>query len=167
MVATGFVFGTDAFLLRHGLPRPIEAILDESAHLITALLLADGLGRTAREVLIGGALGATMLDADHIPMELGRDLLTRDAGRPVTHSLPALCLLSLAAAASGRWRLRIGSAAFGLATHMVRDLATGGMPLWWPLTRRKATIPYAWYAALLIGLLAAGNARRIGVRNGY
>ncbi len=51
---------------------------------------------------------------------------------------------------------------FGVSTHLVRDMATGGVPLRWPRDKRRVRIPYALYLALLTvaGVNAARGAGR-------
>ena len=57
----------------------------------------------------------------------------------------------------------IGLAAwFGVATHLLRDLATGGVPLWWPVSPRRVAAPYALYAALLLVGVGLWVSRRRG-----
>jgi hypothetical protein len=43
--------------------------------------------------------------------------------------------------------------ACGLLSHLFRDLATGVMPLFWPLTSVQLSIPHSLYEAAVIGVL--------------
>src|SRR5581483_11130565 len=75
------------------------ALLDEPAHLATALLLlaAFGLG-PLRRYAVAVALGTVLIDLDHLPAYLGSDVLTQGTPRPYTHSLTTvLAVLALAA----------------------------------------------------------------------
>ena len=160
---------TDDFLVRHDPSRIITGVLDESAHLATAYLFSSLLPVPGRPALLLGTLaGAVLLDADHLPGEFGWDIITRGSGRPVPHSLPTVGLLLLAALPlRGQWQSLAAGAAFGVATHLVRDMATGGVPLRWPRDKRRVRIPYALYLALLTAagvnaVRGAGRAARVG-----
>lgn len=150
--ALALILAADTLLARCACPRPIEALLDESAHLATAFLTLAALPLPRTLPFAGGAaLGAILIDADHVPMELGRDFLTRGTERPVPHSLPTFgALLLLSRASPAPVRAVLLGAACGFATHLLRDLGTGGVPLLWPLSKRKVQISYGVYAALLL-----------------
>lgn len=156
----------DDLLARDDPSRVITGVLDESAHLATAYLFSSVVPVPVRlSFLIGALAGAVLIDADHLPGEFGWDGITRGPGRPVPHSLPSVGLLLLAALPlRGQWRSGMTGAAFGVATHLVRDMATGGVPLRWPRDRRRVRIPYALYLALLTvaGVNAARGAGRSG-----
>ena len=158
-LAAGLVFAMDALFWRFDPPRAVAAVMDESAHAATALLLLD-LARLppSEPVLVGTLLGAVVIDVDHIPSEVGWDILTKGTRRPYSHSLFTLGeSVLLAFARTAPWRTVALSAAFGLMTHLLRDMATGGVPLYWPLARRSVTIPYAVYAILLLAAATAGH----------
>ena len=107
------------------------ALFDHPAHVATAVLL----GGTDPVYLAGSLLP----DLDHIPTALG-DPNMGDP-RPNTHSL-----LVVGAAAAINRRLAAGAAA-----HFARDLALDpGVPLLWPLTKRRFRVPYAAYAVLVL-----------------
>lgn len=133
------------------------ALLDESAHVVTALLAHGALRLpVTSDALVGTIAGATLLDADHVPHHLGWRLLTRDTERPLTHSLASVIVVAVAAlVAPARWRQLIACAAFGAATQLVRDTGTGSVPLWWPANRSEVRMPYALYAAFLLACAAA------------
>jgi len=158
------IIAADHLLVRYKPSRVITGVLDESAHLATAYLfnsLFPGTGR--RSFLLGTLAGAVLLDADHLPGEFGWDIITRGTGRPVPHSLPTMGALLLAVLPfGGTRRSLVAGAAFGVATHLVRDMATGGVPLRWPYDKRGVRIPYAFYLALLTvaGVNAARGAGR-------
>lgn len=140
-------------LMRHSDP-PLAAAagLDETAHTITAILLLSALVPRADPALkLGTLLGGVLIDVDHVPLLLGNELVTAGATRPYSHSLAMVGGLLLVAAGLARDRRRIVlGAAFGLATHLLRDMATGGVPLFWPLTRATIALPYTLYATLLL-----------------
>jgi inner membrane protein len=144
------------------------ALIDEPAHLATCaialLAFAAATGRAlSRRFVVAALLASTVIDVDHLPHYLGSDLLMGSLPRPYTHSL-----LMVAALLALAWTLRGGSreialgVAFGVAAHLVRDLATGpGVPLFWPLSTAAVSVPYALYAAALLALGAvAATARR-------
>lgn len=152
----------DDFLARYEPSRAITGMFDESAHLATAYLFSSLAPVPSRlSFLVGTFAGAVLIDADHLPSEFGWDIITRGSGRPVPHSLPTVGLLLLAALPlRGYRRLLVAGAAFGVVTHLVRDMATGGVPLRWPRDRRHVRIPYALYLTLLAmaGVKAARGA---------
>ncbi|HEY8597080.1 MAG TPA: metal-dependent hydrolase [Thermomicrobiales bacterium] len=155
----------DDLLVRHAPSRVIAAVLDESAHLATAYLFSSLFSISGRlPFFLGTLAGAVLLDADHLPGEFGWDIITRGSGRPVPHSLPTVGLLLLAALPlQGHRRDLVAGAAFGVGTHLVRDMATGGVPLRWPRDKRRVRIPYALYLALLTvaGVNVAKGAGRV------
>lgn len=160
-LAPGLVFAMDALFWRYDPPRAVAAIMDESAHAATALLLLDALRLPPSPPILGGTLlGAVLIDVDHVPSEVGWDILTKGTGRPYSHSLFTLGESVLLAFARTRpWRTVALSAAFGIVTHLLRDMATGGVPLYWPLATRAVTIPYAVYAILLLAAARTSGPR--------
>jgi hypothetical protein len=130
-------------------------MLDETAHIVTALLTHLGLGLPlTRSAVFGTLAGATLLDIDHVPQYLGWHVLASRTVRPVTHSLTTVLVIGLAAQFSPRhlrWPVRC--VAIGAATQLARDLGTGPVPLWWPVREQEVQVPYVVYAGLL-GLLA-------------
>jgi len=149
--ALALLLVADALLANHDFSRPDEALLDEPAHLATAFLLLAALPvPRSRPFVLGAALGAIGIDSDHVPGEFGWDIITRGTGRPVTHSLAtcaAFLLFSRALPAPGR--TVIVGAVCGILAHFARDLGTGGLPLLWPVSKRRVRVPYAAYLAIL------------------
>jgi inner membrane protein len=136
--------------------RPVEAILDESAHALTALLLLKAVGGVGGGLALQTMVGATLIDIDHVPMELGFNVMTRGTNRPYTHSLVSIgSLLVLAGLTGGLARRSLLAVAFGVGTHLLRDAATGGVPLYWPLLAKRETMGYAVYAAIVLVCSAA------------
>lgn len=138
-------------------PRGLLArgVTDETAHLLTAIILALALvpGHLPSRFLASVLIGAVVIDLDHLPLILGSDLLTRDTNRPLTHSL-LVVIIALAAVLllPRRWRwIALGIAA-GLAAHFWRDLATStaGVPLLWPIDGYGFRLPYGIYFAVLV-----------------
>lgn len=160
--AVVLVFAVDALFQRFSPPLVLTALMDEAAHAATALLLLAGLRRRPRRsTAIGVLLGAVLIDVDHVPMYLGWGALSPAVGRPYTHSLAVLLLsAALSSRLSGDRRRAWLGVAFGIATHLARDMATGGVPLLWPVADRSVALPYALYAALLLGALASVSWRR-------
>ena len=140
------------------------AALDEPAHLLTAwLVLAAVTARPAGLPVLPWILaGAVLLDLDHVPLYLGLDVAASPGGRPVTHSLLTVAVLLAAAAAVRRARLPLAGFALGVATQLLRDLATGpGVPLLWPVLDGSVRVPYQPYAVVLVALAAVATARRL------
>jgi inner membrane protein len=131
-------------------PYPALAVFDEPAHLATAALLVLAFSVRDRTVAAAALVASVAIDIDHLPQELGVDLLTRHTTRPVTHSIAGLILAAAVAGLLSRRRAIAAGVAFGIAAHLCRDLGTGGgVPLLWPLTHREVEIPYVVYAAVL------------------
>ena len=65
------------------------------------------------------------------------------------------------AVVSRRHRDLILTIAFGVATHLLRDLATSGVSLFWPLTSRNVELGYSIYLIVLFaGALVGAFFRR-------
>lgn len=172
-----YAFGTDWLTGWHGMNFAMRGLLDEPAHLATALIILGAL------VQIRGSLPdprfiATMLicsvaiDVDHLPAEFGSDALTNGTPRPYTHALWLVIVLTLAWACvrsllmrSGRSRpatveLILAGAACGVAAHFVRDIATAPISFWWPVTDAPVQVPYWWYVTALLVIIALPSATR-------
>jgi hypothetical protein len=151
----------------------MRGLLDWPAHLATAFVILGALVR-ARGAVPDQRFGWTMLacsvliDLDHLPAEFGSDILTNGTPRPYTHALWTMVVLTLAWAVarffvirSGRPRpatteLMLAGAAWGLAAHFVRDIATAPMSFWWPITDMPVEVPYRWYVVALAIIIAIG-----------
>jgi inner membrane protein len=148
----------DALLLPRAPSYLVLGLLDEPAHLATSLILlvavAALLARAGRAVRTGFAVGlvlaGNLIDADHLPMVLGSDMITAGTPRPYSHSVTLLMLVILAALV-GRGRVRAVAAgvAVGVAGHLIRDLGTAPIALLWPLSPQGLTVPHRLYLALL------------------
>jgi inner membrane protein len=149
------IFVVDAYLWLVEPPLILDGLTDWAAHAATAILALALLPRVTRRFAIGALIGAVLIDLDHLPQYLGTDILTKGTPRPYTHSLLMLSLVALAA-----WRTRgdlsvfLAGAAFGLVTHLIRDMAepgqNGGVALFWPISDWGVTLPYVAYAAAVI-----------------
>jgi inner membrane protein len=128
-------------------------IVDWPAHLATCLLLLMGLAAASKSprpavFAAGAVVAAIAIDVDHIPNYLGSQGLTAGEPRPYPHSLLMVgALVLIARLARGRLREASFGAAFGVAAHLLRDLATGpGVALLWPLSSAVVTVPYVVFA---------------------
>lgn len=170
------IFVIDRFLAHYSPPLVISpaltiaALLDESAHLATALvLLTAWRPHPARPFVWGTVLGAVAIDVDHLPLLFGSDVLSAGTGRPYSHSLLTIIVTLVVA----RWlpeqqRPLARGLAFGFAAHLIRDMAIPfgvGVPLFWPASARGIDSPYQVYAALLL-LAFSGAAWRARVAAG-
>lgn len=171
LAATGavvLVFAIDARFDSAALSLPAKALLDESAHLATGLLLLGALVRRPSPLLVlGTALGSVAIDVDHIPLVLIHHGHLYGVPRPTTHSLLTIMMIAgMALLLPARYRAFALGVAFGIATHLIRDMATGGVPLLWPLSSAFFDLPYNAYAALLLigALLVVWPARETAKR---
>src|SRR5579862_829544 len=68
-------------------------LLDETAHLLTMLLILWALPRSpAARLAVPALIASVAIDADHIPQHLGSTILTQGTPRPYTHSLLTLAI---------------------------------------------------------------------------
>lgn len=147
----------------------VTGVLDEPAHLATALLVlvaaAGPLRLSSHPRFIWAALTAAVaIDVDHLPLYAGVPV-DIDGGRPFTHSLATVVALLAAAAAVRRFRrfrpVLLG-AATGVLLHFVRDLATGpGVSLCWPVWDQRIDVPYSAYVVVLSACAAVGTLRAV------
>lgn len=142
------------------------ALVDEPAHLATCMVallaLAAFMPASPPRRFAAAALLASMaIDVDHIPGYLGSHLLNGGLPRPYGHSALLVVAVVGVGWASRRRDVREVSlgVAFGISTHLFRDLATGpGVPLFWPISGDVVTFPYAIFACgLALATLACGT----------
>lgn len=160
--ALAVVLAADTMLRRPVRLRLLAALLDEPAHVATTFLCLGGTRDRLGNVSLGSAvLWGVLIDADHVPSDVLNWYEPNPAAvRPAPHALWTVALLLTAARRTDRARPWFLGAALGVATHLLRDLATGGAPLWWPLSRRAVTIPPgAYYGLLLAGAIALARAQ--------
>jgi inner membrane protein len=144
---------------------PVEAVLDEPAHLVTAWLLLTAAGVRSRQVVVWALAGAVLIDLDHLPLYAGF-AVTAGGGRPVSHSVTAVLVLLVAAGVWRAQRTRLAALALGVVLHLVRDLGSGpGVPVLWPWLSDSLRVPYVVYLAVLVAAAAvvAVRAWRNGV----
>jgi inner membrane protein len=148
LAAVAVIAAADVLLAR-ARSRPVIALLDEPAHAATTWLVVTAL---APEHTRAALIASTLLDADHVPSELGSEVLRGGAARPYGHTG-----LAIGAAA-----LVSRGAALGIAAHLLRDLAHGpGASLAWPLRTEAQRIPTTLYWGLV-----ATAAARVALRRG-
>jgi hypothetical protein len=179
-----YAFCTDWLISWHGLNFALRGLIDEPAHLATALVVLGALTRfrgSPPEPTFGWTMLAcsVLIDLDHLPTEFGVNTLTEGTPRPYTHALWTVIVLTLAwervrsqARRTGRPRpttgeLMCAGAAWGVAAHFLRDLATAPMSFWWPLSDMSVQVPYWWYViALAIIIALPRGGRREGAEPG-
>ncbi len=134
--------------------------LDETAHLMTTLLVVWALGpRITRRFIVPALFASVLIDLDHAPQYLGDYFFTLGTPRPYTHSLSTvLAVLVLAALWRRRRDVWLG-VALGLVIHFWRDLAEpgSGVALLWPVSDHAFWLPHWSYLAMMaaVALLAA------------
>jgi inner membrane protein len=135
----------------------LVGMVDWLGHLATGVVLI-ALLRPPRRMAAAMLVWSVVIDLDHLPLELGSDILTAGTPRPYTHSLLTVLVL-LGAAGALRSQVLLGSA-IGLAGHLLRDLGTGdGVALLWPLSHAGMSLPFALYVGVLVGLAAVSTLR--------
>lgn len=156
-----------------------RALIDEPCHLATALVILGAITRV-RGMPPKPEFGWTMLacsvliDLDHLPEEFGSSILTAGTPRPYTHALWVVVVLIAGTVAARRWSQRVhtpgaastalilGGAAWGVSAHLLRDVATAPISLWWPLTKAALDIPYWCYVLALVVIIAIPPIRSAG-----
>jgi membrane-bound metal-dependent hydrolase YbcI (DUF457 family) len=151
----GVVLCVDAILARYKPGVAIAGALDETAHLATTMLIGGPFPERQQPAVVAGALlGSILIDVDHVPLLVLKLPMESAADRPMTHSLVTLAAIGgLSRATRGQAGAVLLGIAAGTTCHFIRDLATGGMPLAWPASRRLVRVPYAAYAVLLAALV--------------
>lgn len=149
----------------------VHGVLDEIGHLATTgVLLAAGLRllpshlRPRTTLLVATLASSVLIDIDHVPAVLGWEGLTAGTARPYPHSFATLVLLGVSAALlAGRARPWLVAVLAGVTAHLLRDLGTAPVALWWPVSVADQQIPYLSYLALLT-VIAAVDAATVGRR---
>jgi inner membrane protein len=143
-------------------PLPFIAVLDEPAHLVTALLfLVAFLPGRAFALAPWALAGSVLIDLDHLPLYLWGVLADADGSRPVTHSVSTVAVVVVAGLLTrGRARTALLGLGIGVALHLVRDLATGpGVPLLWPFDPTIVLARYGTYVLVLAVVAVLASVR--------
>ena len=138
------------------------APLDETAHLLTTLLVLWALGgRACERFLVPALIASVAIDVDHIPQRLGSDWLTAGTPRPYTHSLLTLAVVLLLSVVWRRRRDVMLGVAIGLALHLWRDMAEpeSGVSLFWPFSDHSVTMPHSSYLIVMGAVIATAAYR--------
>lgn len=140
--------------------------LDETAHLMTMLLVLWALGGRVLDRFGAAALVASVaIDLDHVPQYLGDDVLTRGTPRPYSHSLLTIIVVLIVAVVWSRRRDFCLGIALGLAFHFWRDLSEpgSGVALLWPFTDHSFSFSPTGYL-LVMGAIVAFDAWKCWAR---
>ncbi len=164
IVAAGVLFAADQYFYQQvGAALLPQALLDWTDHLLTTLFIVWAIKPPVSErQLVAALVASVVIDVDHLPEQLGSDILTAGTMRPYTHSLTTIMVLLVLAAARRDWRAWELGAALGVASHLWRDLAEpagSGVALFWPVSDRTITTPAAVYLVSIAVLAAIGLAR--------
>lgn len=141
------------------------ALRDELGHLATTIVLLFALlPHASGRFKVAALAGSVLIDLDHIPQVLGSGLSgLYDDGitRPATHSLATVAVLSLLSCTVGQRTVSavIRGFAFGVSAHLLRDLATGGVILFWPISTQVIELWRSVYLLTLGGCIIAGVTR--------
>ena len=177
LVLIALIALTDLAIPWHGLGFVPRALVDEPCHLATALVVLGAItrwrGRPPSQRFGWTMLSCSVLiDLDHLPLEFGSSILTAGTPRPYTHALWVVVVLVAAATAARYWSRRasapvaravpvmLAGAAWGVSAHFLRDIATAPMSLWWPISNTAVQVPYWWYMAALLVIVAMPPTRQ-------
>jgi hypothetical protein len=143
-----------------------EALSDGAAHIATALAVsipAAPLVEHRRRFVLLSVLSAVLIDLDHVVAARSTALLRCMSmpTRPASHSLLTIGIGSYAAE-----RLWPGTQSglaitLGLGSHLLRDLATGGAPLFIPRRIVEITRPPVATMMLILGVFGRWYARHM------
>jgi len=126
-LAVGLILLVDRRIWTDNIPLPIKAAAGESAHMATTLCLLSLIRpKRPRDFFAGAIVGSVALDVDHLPLYA---MYEKPSARPGSHSLVTVALVAgLTARSTGRRRGFLQGVSFGLTSHLLRDLLTGGAP---------------------------------------
>lgn len=161
VVALGALIGLDRVYQGAGDAIFPAGALDESCHVLTAVLLVQLLPRRVREYSFWPVIvGSFAIDVDHIPGSLGYDFLTQGTPRPYTHSLLTLAVLVICGVLWRRRRPLLLGLALGVTLHFFRDLAenSSGVSLLWPFSDHAFSYPHSVYIAAMCGTVVVASA---------
>ena len=147
---TGAVVSAVAFLdvfVRGHNNLAVHGVADEVGHLITGLMFATVLMMSGVPLSLPWALiGSVAIDIDHLPWLVNWINQPDHLSRSVTHSFATVLVIAgIGLADRKRWMIWY-SLAVGTLVHLLRDLATGNVRLWWPLSDDIHLISYYGYS---------------------
>ena len=145
--ALGTILAADLCLERFELPWLASGLLDEPAHVATAVLALANLPPAPAGWTASYLAGSVAVDADHLPLIPIRHTLRLEDPRPAAHTLLVPAGLGLAARLTrGSAREIVLGAAAGTCAHFLRDLATGsGLAPIQPVASWRIKVPRAAY----------------------
>lgn len=148
-------------LNRAGQSLLVHGLRDEAGHLLTAYVWALGLLALRVPLRLDLVLlGGIAIDIDHLLLIAGVIEAVPGSSRPGSHSLLPLVLVVMLASIDRRRAWIWLSLGVGVMSHLVRDMATGSVPLLWPLPVEPVSMRYRLYAATLViwAMIAVGAA---------
>jgi inner membrane protein len=164
LVAAAVLFGLADYGDTQAHTTVLIGLCDETAHVLTTLLVLWAIGGVLYDrLLIPAIVASVAIDLDHIPAELGDDFWTRGTPRPYTHSLATIVVVLAVAAVWRRRREVLIAVAVGLAIHFWRDMAEpgSGVALMWPLSDASWSLSQLSYLIVMAGAVAFGLARSL------
>lgn len=158
LLALVFDQACDAFK-RRGCKRQ-EALSDGAAHIATALavsLPAAPFVQDPRRFVALAALSAVAIDLDHVIAARSTSLIPcmTMPNRPASHSVLTVGIVSYAVERVWPGTQSGLAIVLGLGSHLLRDLATGGAPLFIP--RRIVEVPRPPVASMMLALGVFGR----------
>ncbi|MCC6934907.1 MAG: metal-dependent hydrolase [Thermomicrobiales bacterium] len=164
--ALAIVFDQLCELFKRREMKHCEALSDGAAHIATALAVSipamPFVEHKARLAVLA-TLSAVAIDLDHLVAARSMKLIPSMTmpERPASHSLLTVGIVSYTAERLWPGTQSGLALALGLGSHLLRDLATGGAPLFLP--RRIVEVPRPPIATMMLTLGAFGRwyARRL------
>lgn len=132
-----------------------EAVTDGAAHIATAIAVAmpaTPFVRDKRRFVLTAAVSAVAIDLDHVVAARSTSLIPcmTMPNRPASHSVLTVGLVSYVAERAWPDTQTDLGIILGLGSHLLRDLATGGAPLFIP--RRIVAITRPPVASMMVTL---------------
>lgn len=128
----------------------IHGLADEIAHALTGYLLVSLLIILGVPLSLPAAvLGSVIIDLDHIPEVLGWIPPPDETTRFITHSMATVAMVAAIGLFDRKRRSVWFSVAVGITLHLIRDMATGTVRFWWPISPDVHHVDYSLYAFVL------------------
>ncbi len=143
-----------------------EALSDGAAHIATALAVAMPAApfvRNRRSFVLTAVISAVAIDLDHVVVARSTNLIPCMSmpHRPASHSVVTVGALTYLAERIWPDTQTDFAIVLGLGSHLLRDLATGGAPLFIPKRIVEITRPPVVTLMVLLGFFGRWYARHM------
>lgn len=134
----------------------VHGLIDESGHLLTALMAALGVRALRLPIPLWAVLvGGVVLDGGHLLTGAGLVHAVPGSSRDGSHSLVVVAAIAAVGFLDARRATVWLGLALGALTHLVRDMGTGTVPLLWPVVMSVESTTFTRYLSLMVGVSVA------------